>query len=174
MDLAEWTWYDWLLQVSDYRCPITANCPITPSDYNCTEWLVKYKTADAPITFEEIVMVMIRTKIREDAESTYKNSTLYELLTNLRLWKGLEVNTRKYTRIGSIAPFKKLKIRAFYFLVSRLNKISQVKSIPRYEVSTSMKKSKLLAAIRNQQSCVSYKRNEKKFLWQQTYLFESQ
>ena len=152
-----------------FKCPITANCPITPSDYNCTEWLVKYKTADAPITFEEIVMVMIRTKIREDAEGTYKNSTLYELLINLRVWKGLEVNTRKYT---SIAPFKKLKIRAFYFLISRLNKISQVKSIPRYEVSTSMKKSKLFAAIRNQQSCVSYKRNEK-FLWQQTYLFES-
>ena len=27
--------------------------------YNCTEWLEKYKAADAPITFEEIVMVMI-------------------------------------------------------------------------------------------------------------------
>ena len=113
MDLAEWTWYDWLLQVSDYRCPITANCPITPSDYNCTEWLVKYKTADAPITFEEIVMVMIRTKIREDAESTYKNSTLYELLTNLRVWKGLEVNTRKFTRIGVSHLLRNWKFERF-------------------------------------------------------------
>ena len=24
------------------------------SDYSCTGWLVKYKSADAPITFEEI------------------------------------------------------------------------------------------------------------------------
>ena len=24
--LAEWTLYDWLLRLSDYRCPVTANC----------------------------------------------------------------------------------------------------------------------------------------------------
>ena len=48
-----------LVQLSDYRCPITANCPIT------TEWLVKYKAANAPITFEEIVMVMINGKITQ-------------------------------------------------------------------------------------------------------------
>ena len=41
-------------------CSITANRPITLSDYSCTERLVKYKAADAPITFEEIVMVMIK------------------------------------------------------------------------------------------------------------------
>ena len=29
------------------------------SDYTCTKWLVKYIAADAPVTFEEIVMVMI-------------------------------------------------------------------------------------------------------------------
>ena len=34
------------------------------SDYNCTEWLVKYKESDAPITFEEIVMVMITSEIK--------------------------------------------------------------------------------------------------------------
>ena len=45
MDLAEWTQYDWLLQLSDYRC---------------AERLVKNKEANAPITFEEIVMVMIK------------------------------------------------------------------------------------------------------------------
>ena len=42
-----------------YSKKFTANCPITLSDYNCTEWLVKYKAADTPITFEEIVMVII-------------------------------------------------------------------------------------------------------------------
>ena len=38
-------------------CQITANCPITtiPND------LMKNKAANAPITFEEIVMVMINT-----------------------------------------------------------------------------------------------------------------
>ena len=38
------------LQVSDYS---------QLSDYNCTEWLVKSEAADAPITFEEIIMVTI-------------------------------------------------------------------------------------------------------------------
>ena len=38
------------LQVSNYS---------QLSDYNCIEWLVKNGAADAPITFEEIVMVMI-------------------------------------------------------------------------------------------------------------------
>ena len=44
--------------LSGYRSPITANCPITLSTYNCTEWLVKYKEANASITFKEIVMVI--------------------------------------------------------------------------------------------------------------------
>ena len=60
VDLTERTKYDWLPQLSDYRCPITANYAITLSDYNSTKWLVKNKAATAPITFEEIVMVMIK------------------------------------------------------------------------------------------------------------------
>ena len=55
MDLTERTKYDWLLQLSD--------CPITLSDYNSTEQLVKNKVATAPITFEEIVMAMIKLVI---------------------------------------------------------------------------------------------------------------
>ena len=35
------------------------------SDYNCTEWLVKNKAANALITFEKIVMVMINSAIFE-------------------------------------------------------------------------------------------------------------
>ena len=38
------------LQVSDYS---------QLSDYNCTEWSVKNEAADAPITFEEIIIVTI-------------------------------------------------------------------------------------------------------------------
>ena len=64
LDLAEWTWYDWLLHLSYYKCPITANCPSTVLDYKCKEWLVKNKAADAPVTFEEIVTVMIKTTRR--------------------------------------------------------------------------------------------------------------
>ena len=55
MDLTERTKYDWLLQLSD--------CPFTLSDYNSTEQLVKNKVATAPITFEEIVMAMIKLVI---------------------------------------------------------------------------------------------------------------
>ena len=54
VDLAEWIKYDWLLQLSDYKCPITANCPTTLSDYSCTEWFLKNKAANAPIKFEEL------------------------------------------------------------------------------------------------------------------------
>ena len=43
----------------DYRHLITATCPVKPSDYNCTERSVKNKTANAPITFDEIVTVII-------------------------------------------------------------------------------------------------------------------
>ena len=42
------------LQVSDYS---------QLSDYSSTEWLVKNNAANAPITFEEILMVMITGKI---------------------------------------------------------------------------------------------------------------
>ena len=59
VDLAEWTYYDWLLQLSNHRYPITANHPITLSNYNYTEWLVKNKADNALITFEEIATVMI-------------------------------------------------------------------------------------------------------------------
>ena len=63
------------LQMSDYRCPITANCPITLSNYNSAEWLVKNKAANAPITFQEIVTVMIKPvttyKAKESIQSYY-------------------------------------------------------------------------------------------------------
>ena len=41
------SWVD-LVWFSDQRCPITTDCPITPSYYNCTEWLEWI--ANAPIT----------------------------------------------------------------------------------------------------------------------------
>ena len=50
VDLAEWTYYDWLLQLFDYS---------QLSNYSCTERLVKKNTAYAPITFEWIVMVIV-------------------------------------------------------------------------------------------------------------------
>ena len=50
VDLTEWTYYDWLLQLFDYS---------QLSNYNCTERLVKKNTAYAPITFERIVVVIV-------------------------------------------------------------------------------------------------------------------
>ena len=58
------SWVDlaWLA-TSNFRLQVSDNSQL--SDYNCTEWLVKYKAADAPITFEQIVMmVMIKAEIR--------------------------------------------------------------------------------------------------------------
>ena len=42
VDLAEWT-YDWLLQLSDYRCLIKANCLITQSNHNFKEYMISTK-----------------------------------------------------------------------------------------------------------------------------------
>lgn len=50
---------NWMTQSVSHRCPIMANCSITLSDYNSIEWLMKNEAASAPITFAEIVMVMI-------------------------------------------------------------------------------------------------------------------
>ena len=48
-----WVW----LAVSTVRSQVSDYSQL--SNYNCTEWLVKSKAANAPITFGEIVMVMI-------------------------------------------------------------------------------------------------------------------
>ena len=41
---------------------LTTTVLLQVSDYSSTEWLVKNNAANAPITFEEIVMVMITGK----------------------------------------------------------------------------------------------------------------
>ena len=64
-----------------FNCPITANCLITLSDYNCTEGLVIHKAADAPITFKEIVKVMSRIDrdvvLNTRREISYLQATMY-------------------------------------------------------------------------------------------------
>ena len=46
--------------IGSCNCPITANCPITLSHYNFADKLEQNTAVYAPITFEEIVIVMIR------------------------------------------------------------------------------------------------------------------
>ena len=43
--------------MSNYRCPIAANFPITLSDYNFADQLEQNRAVYAPITLEEIVIV---------------------------------------------------------------------------------------------------------------------
>ena len=78
MELEERTLHDWLVWLYDYRCPITAKCPITLSDYRligakysslCTNhiWGLKLlllcleqnSAVYAPITFEEIELLWL-------------------------------------------------------------------------------------------------------------------
>ena len=54
-----WIWLSGVSIIGYFNCPVTANGLVTLSNYSSTEWLVKNKAAYAPITFEEIVMVMI-------------------------------------------------------------------------------------------------------------------
>ena len=60
-----------------YSKKFTANCPITLSDYNCTEWLVKYRAADAPIIFEEIVMVIIISLMGSEIHSYHPSGAAF-------------------------------------------------------------------------------------------------
>ena len=58
-----------------FNCSITANCPITLSDCNCTELLVKNEEANVLIIFEEFVMVMIMMVV----SSTYMKSNMSQI-----------------------------------------------------------------------------------------------
>jgi len=49
--------------IASCNCPITANCPITLSEYNFAEKLEQNTPVYAPITCEEIVIVMINEGI---------------------------------------------------------------------------------------------------------------
>ena len=68
--LDKWLFYDWWIQLSGPSMIGCFNCPITVVrlqlavrlqlfDNKCTEWLVIYKAADAPIAFQEILMIRI-------------------------------------------------------------------------------------------------------------------
>ena len=46
--------------IGSCNCPITANCPITLSYYNFADQLELNTAIYEPITFEEIVVVMIK------------------------------------------------------------------------------------------------------------------
>jgi len=52
--------------IGSCNCPITANCPITLSDYNFAEKLEQNTPVYAPITCEEIVIVMIKVVIAKN------------------------------------------------------------------------------------------------------------
>ena len=52
-------YYNFQKKIYIYDKHLQLHCPITLSSYDFTEWLVKNKAANAPITFEEIVMVRI-------------------------------------------------------------------------------------------------------------------
>ena len=45
--------------LSNYKCPITVNCPITLFNYNFADYLAQNTATYAPIAFEKIVIVMI-------------------------------------------------------------------------------------------------------------------
>lgn len=57
------------------------NCPIYSqlSDYDYTEWQVKNKAANTPITFEEIAVVMIITGIVLNPYRGCKYDVIYNI-----------------------------------------------------------------------------------------------
>ena len=66
--------------ISSCSCPIkgvpaiTANCPITLSDYNFADQLTQNRAVFAPITFEEIVIVVIK-RSRKSKQIAVTNTT---------------------------------------------------------------------------------------------------
>ena len=61
------------------------------SDYNCTEWLVKNKAANALITFEKIVMVMINSAIFEK-----QLKALHVVHTFILTWSCLDIEKKRW------------------------------------------------------------------------------
>ena len=68
MDLAEWTKYDWLLQLSDY-----SQLSDNTVRLQLYRMISEKKVANARITYEEIVIVMI-TNGHEGLSVTFENS----------------------------------------------------------------------------------------------------
>ena len=68
MDLAEWTKYDWLLQLSDYSQLSDKTVRL-----QLYRMISEKKVANARITYEEIVIVMI-TNGHEGLSVTFENS----------------------------------------------------------------------------------------------------
>ena len=56
---------EWIGMISCFNCPITGVQLQLMSDDDCTEWIVKNEAANAPIIFEEFVVVMINVNILE-------------------------------------------------------------------------------------------------------------
>ena len=81
MDLTERTKYEWLLQLSNYRCLIIADCLITVQ-LQLYKVISGKKAANAPITFEETVIVMITPLI------TLTSLSELSLCSQLRLSEG--------------------------------------------------------------------------------------
>ena len=100
-------------QLSDHRCPITANCPIKLFDYTCTEWLVKYKGADAPITFEEIVTVMISLVITVAGFSLGSGTTSAQLVEENSGSAAFESEALRYAGLRNVNIIQSLSTVIF-------------------------------------------------------------
>ena len=119
--IGEFRWVDfiWLAastvrsQVSDYSRPITANCPITRSNYTCTEWLVKYKAADAPIKFEEIVTVMISLVITVAGFSLGSGTTSARLVEENSGSAAFESESLRYAALRNVNMIQSLSTVIF-------------------------------------------------------------
>ena len=115
--IGEFSWVDFIwschMILSDHSCPITANCPIKLSDYTCTEWLVKYKAADAPITFEEIVSVMISLVITVAGFSLGSGTTSARLVEENSGSAAFESESLRYAALRNVNMIQSLSTVIF-------------------------------------------------------------
>lgn len=54
-----WIWQSGLSMIVCFKCSITANCLIPLSGDSCSERLAKNTAANAPITIEEMTIIML-------------------------------------------------------------------------------------------------------------------
>ena len=98
------------LKVSDYS---------QLSDYNCTEWLVKNEVPDAPIIFEEIVIVMIKAQIGPVITNHVREFLIVWITPKINTWHVIFTERQGKSRFEVFPPESVTREKLFKTHVTR-------------------------------------------------------
>ena len=110
--IGEFSWVDFIwLTASTVRSQVSDCSQL--SDYTCTEWLVRYKAADTPITFEEIVTVLISLVITVASFSLGSGTTSAQQVEENSGSAAFESEALRYAALRNVNIIQSLSIVIF-------------------------------------------------------------